>query len=466
MKEKNINTYKTRVVILVLTILLSFITPFKIETSATTVHGIENIDINIPVSSSSLFFPNPSSISAYADRNTWVYTTGGNWVPALKRDDLTDQESIEAQAAITQKYGMLAGDSILDYPTKKYNCHSYAWFDRSTTNTYWINNPTPFMEDPHTEPIPLSQAQEDDIIVYMDGDDPVHSAVVNSVSGLYIECISKWGEWGLYVHDIYYASVEYTFDEMLCFRYTQGEHDLTYTSVDHDEHFTDCRDCDYSVYESHSNQYVSVSATEHRSTCSDCGHVGYDSHNEQYTYINSGEHRVNCNTCGYSSYEDHDLYIETIYGEDNGCDVACRDCSYSFHCDCDPEYASDGSDGHYVGCPDGEFSIFEAHTLRYTRVIGDLYNHSVSCTGCDYSYSEGHSWVWNSTTQKYVCSGCGYITDEDSVPGIMSLPNPELEAYLASLSDEELEEFIASLPEDQVERVTALLPSDDEHLTE
>ena len=377
----------------------------------------------------------------------------------------------------------------IENPTADYNCHFYAWYSQDinvdSDDLHWIPTPDVFInEDQHRVYIGNQDDVENGleleygtIATYWIGSEGnricVHSAYVIDVDSQgNVTCESKWGKAGLYEHALdevpwIYLNIETGFTpDVEYYSYVQGEHDLTYSSIDHDEHFTDCRDCDYSVYESHSNKYVSVSATEHRSTCSDCGHVGYDSHNEQYTYINSGEHRVNCSTCGYSSYEDHDLYIETIYGEDNGCDVACRDCSYSFHCDCDPEYASDGSDGHYVGCPDGEFSFFEAHTLRYTRVIGDLYNHSVSCTGCDYTYSEGHSWVWNSTTQKYVCSGCGYITDEDSVPGIMSLPDPELEAYLASLSDEELEEFIASLPEDQMDRVTALLPSDDEHLAE
>jgi len=53
-------------------------------------------------------------------------------------------------------------------------------------------------------------------------------------------------------------------------------------------------------------------------------------------------------------------------------------------------------------------------------------------------------------------------------PGIMSLPEPELEAYLASLGEEELDLFLASLPEEELARITALLPpeNDDEFLTE
>lgn len=72
--------------------------------------------------------------------------------------------------------------------------------------------------------------------------------------------------------------------------------------------------------------------------------------------------------------------------------------------------------------------------------------------------------TWISSGLEYECIVCGMTSD--SIPGIMSLPDPEIEAYLASLSDEEFEEFIASLLEDQVARVTALMPSDDEHLTE
>lgn len=93
---------------------------------------------------------------------------------------------------------------------------------------------------------------------------------------------------------------------------------------------------------------------------------------------------------------------------------------------------------------------------------GNLFSHIIECTICGLESTEAHTWV--SAGLGYRCTVCGMLSD--SVPGIMSLPNPEIEAYLASLSDEELEEFIASLPEDQVEHVTALLPSDDEHLTE
>ena len=143
----------------------------------------------------------------------------------------------------------------------------------------------------------------------------------------------------------------------------------------------------------------------------------------------------------------------------------CEDCHYYFTELHNYTYISTSNiNTHIARCLDCGYEYTQAHNMYYARILGNLYNHSVKCSACGYSYSEGHSWVLNSSTQKYICTDCGMSAD--SVPGIMSLPDPELEAYLASLSGEELEEFIASLPEDQVARVTALLPSDDEHLTE
>jgi len=93
-----------------------------------------------------------------------------------------------------------------------------------------------------------------------------------------------------------------------------------------------------------------------------------------------------------------------------------------------------------------------------------LVHHTVYCEYCGYSYNESHDWYWDRIA--YTCSIC--LKQTDSYPGIMSLPDPELEAYLASLSKEELDLFLASLPEEELSRITALLPpeNEDEYLTE
>lgn len=88
-----------------------------------------------------------------------------------------------------------------------------------------------------------------------------------------------------------------------------------------------------------------------------------------------------------------------------------------------------------------------------------MYTHNLNCSECGTNADE-HTWVETSTG--YRCTKC--LLTSTTIPEIMSLPDPELELYLASLSDEELEEFIASLHEDQAARVTALLPEREDDL--
>lgn len=48
-------------------------------------------------------------------------------------------------AAITGSYlGTHPEWTFKSGPTKKYNCHSYCWIDKSYDNIYWLNDPTNF----------------------------------------------------------------------------------------------------------------------------------------------------------------------------------------------------------------------------------------------------------------------------------------------------------------------------------
>ena len=111
-------------------------------------------------------------------------------------------------------------------------------------------------------------------------------------------------------------------------------------------------------------------------------------------------------------------------------------------------------------CP---YTAFEVHVWRYEQ--SSVYSHKRRCLDCSYWEYQDHT--WKTVVGGYVCTD-GRETSL-IVPGeMMSLPDDELELYLASLTDEELEAFLASLPEDQLDRVTAILPpeNDDELLTE
>ena len=270
-------------------------------------------------------------------------------------------------------------------------------------------------------------------------------------------------------------------------------HESTYYLTDSLTHTLYCRGCGERVGTPRTHGLMRMNESDptyHTVMCLTCGYSANEIHSASYNSIDSNRHLKYCTVCNYSGFENHDLYVQAVYDGDNGCDIACRDCSYSFHCDCNPEYGGGDSTGHYAACPDGYYSLFEAHNYgQYTDLENgnhsatcvdcgyvytaqhlyftefeteNLFSHNVECLLCEYDSIEAHTWI--SSGLEYECSVCGMTSD--SIPGIMSLPDPELEAYLASLSDEELEEFIASLPEDQVDRVTALLPSDDEHLTE
>ena len=142
--------------------------------------------------------------------------------------------------------------------------------------------------------------------------------------------------------------------------------------------------------------------------------------------------------------------------------VKCHDCMYTVECWESPEYYGNSSDGHWVDCPCGCYSFFEAHVFIYTMIANNVFYHNAYCRVCGDTYSKPHNWV--SASGGYECSDCGMPTS--IIPDYSSLSDEELSLLLSSMSEEEIEQFIALLPEDAVARVTAILPRDDEHLTE
>lgn len=99
-----------------------------------------------------------------------------------------------------------------DYPnakvkapaTKEYNCHSYAWYSQNVDkNKYWMNNPSAYFTDgSYTQTNTKNKGKK---IVYYSEKQPIHSGIVNSVSGSTIKIISKWGEAPLMLHDVKYS---------------------------------------------------------------------------------------------------------------------------------------------------------------------------------------------------------------------------------------------------------------------
>lgn len=76
---------------------------------------------------------------ALADYATTVKTPKGTSVQAIV---FTVDFSSTEKTAINNKYKSLYPNATyISTATKKYNCHSYAWYNQSTANAYWINDP-------------------------------------------------------------------------------------------------------------------------------------------------------------------------------------------------------------------------------------------------------------------------------------------------------------------------------------
>ena len=126
---------------------------------------------------------------------TWYY----NRTPELTIDQISQIEE-----TVYMNYGLYPARDA----TVKYNCHSYAWHDQSSSNKYWIDLPDDYLEDPlvdrtHTPTV-------DDRIVYQKNKNGeyLHSGIYIK-SGSALRVASKWGNWGLYYHAVDNCPAEY-----------------------------------------------------------------------------------------------------------------------------------------------------------------------------------------------------------------------------------------------------------------
>lgn len=144
-------------------------------------------------------------LAAYT--SSTVYTPNGSSVPVIIRgEELTPLQkfSIDADAQ-----GSYPNATYVSNSTSNYNCHSYAWYSQTTTNTYWMNNPGAYMTDgSYTSFTSLLNAVAGTRVYY--GSSADHSAVVYQYGGPLastkkLKVISKWGLGPLMQHAAEYA---------------------------------------------------------------------------------------------------------------------------------------------------------------------------------------------------------------------------------------------------------------------
>lgn len=145
--------------------------------------------------------------------STYVKTPKGSNVKAYKNltwDDhleVTESEAIANHKAVKNQYPSV---SIISGINPKYNCHSYAWHSTSTSNIYWIDNPSPYINDGSY--IEASRYKVGSKLVYIKNGKRIHSAIIAAVSDNHLTYVkSKWGTLGVYKHlyfDCPYSRIE------------------------------------------------------------------------------------------------------------------------------------------------------------------------------------------------------------------------------------------------------------------
>ncbi|HEY3373722.1 MAG TPA: hypothetical protein VGK02_01485 [Candidatus Aquicultor sp.] len=127
-----------------------------------------------------------------------VYTPKGSAVSVFARgEELTPAQKSAMDSEMASRY---PGATRLQSATTNYNCHSYAWYWQSTSNAYWMNDPSKYMSDGSYIKVGFLPTAAGQKLYY-----PVtggHSAVVYSTASSIWNVVltSKWGAYGLYRH--------------------------------------------------------------------------------------------------------------------------------------------------------------------------------------------------------------------------------------------------------------------------
>ncbi|MBT2287412.1 hypothetical protein J7E78_28385 [Paenibacillus polymyxa] len=138
--------------------------------------------------------------------NSTVRTPKGTSVPVIIRgEELTATQRTQLNNSYINSY---PSATFVSTSTSKYNCHSYAWYSDSTSNTYWMNDPSSYMTDgSYSSFTNLINAVIGTRVYYDYGE---HSGIVYQAGGplaspKYLKVISKWGMAPLMKHQADYS---------------------------------------------------------------------------------------------------------------------------------------------------------------------------------------------------------------------------------------------------------------------
>lgn len=166
---------------------------YSVSSSAFFERALESESLGLRAIADTVYTPNGSAVTVY------------KWTSSDVDFTTAEINSLNSQCATAYPNA-----TRLANPTRKYNCHSYAWYSQSTSNIRWMNNPSKYMTDGSYSEVTKINTSVGDKIVYFTSIDGTntginHSAIIVSYtdyprSKRTFVVKSKWGQLGLYQH--------------------------------------------------------------------------------------------------------------------------------------------------------------------------------------------------------------------------------------------------------------------------
>lgn len=136
-----------------------------------------------------------SAMAVAANATATVYTPNRTPVTVTDNYAIADWTAEEKQALNRQEAEAYPNAILISDPSKRYNCHSYAWYNNTFSNYYWMDDPSPYMTDGSYH---IGFGTSTGFKAYWTT--ASHSAIIVSVANNVATFESKWGSLGVYRH--------------------------------------------------------------------------------------------------------------------------------------------------------------------------------------------------------------------------------------------------------------------------
>lgn len=179
-------------------------------TSNVSTFGLESAVSSSGADSSMALSGMESIITPFGFMNSGIVLTPMySSVPVIELNEMSYEEKVSADAYMSSRY---PNATKLRTATNKYNCHSYAWYSTSSSNTWWMNDASMYMTDGSYTRLPTNYPTASGQKIYYPTPGNDHSGIVTTPSTNFssVKVTSKWGFYGLYSHGAadcpYYSS--------------------------------------------------------------------------------------------------------------------------------------------------------------------------------------------------------------------------------------------------------------------